>query len=61
MPQRVLDAVWRKLSKRYRVKGQLQAPSDVAFELPVQFVHDVSREVELEEWTGDELNTGIAQ
>jgi len=44
---RILSDALQVLRRIYRVPGQLKAPQDLEVELPVQFVHDVSRESEL--------------
>lgn len=54
MPSRILAAPLRLLQRLYRFKGQLVAPLDVELGLPVQFVHDISRQAELGTYTGRE-------
>ena len=46
MPQRPLKQAWASLRGIYGSPGQRQAPDDVEFDLPVQIVHDVSKEAE---------------
>lgn len=49
MPQRILQDTLKLLRRLYGPGGQLQAPLDIEYALPIQVVHDVSREAELGE------------
>jgi len=52
VPFRILDAPLRVLRRIYGPAGQLQAPLDIEYGLPIQPVHDVSREAELGTFDG---------
>lgn len=47
MSRRILTDNLQLLRALYGPGGQLQAPLDIEFDLPLQLVHDVSRQVEL--------------
>lgn len=46
MPVKVLSSAWRVLAGLYRLPGQTSSPPGLELDLPVQPVHDLSREAE---------------
>jgi len=52
VPFRILTAPLKVLRALYGPPGQLQAPLDIEYGLPIQVVHDVSREAELGTFDG---------